>query len=247
VSNAQGNSNALIQGFTIFSTQGDAPSQEDFVIGKKERGLFVVADGFGGSPAGLAAARTACDSVLNFLEREAGDLEATLPFVLRSYFSLAGNVLFNALIHANRSVFNMNKGKTSNERGGTSCVAGFIDEDLMALANVGGCSVFLMRDGKMRELVTPRTYARLRDPLSEDPQYDQAIPLMSMGMSEDLEPEIIEFRVKKGDWLLLQTDGIRSEMRHALLELQRQGVKNVEAKLNQFSYEENATLALIHF
>ena len=237
----------VISGFTLFSTQGSAPSQEDFVIGRKERGLFVVADGFGGNPAGISAARVACDSVLNFLEREAGDLEATLPFVLRSYFSLAGNVLFNALIHANRGVFNLNKGKSANERGGASCVAGFIDEDLMALANVGSCSVHLMREGKMRELVTPRTYARLRDPLGEDPNPDHAIPLMSMGMSEDLEPEIIEFRIKKGDWLLLQTDGVRAEVRTALLELQRLGSSGVEGRLAQFAYEDNATLALVHF
>ncbi len=240
-------SSSLIKTFTLYSTQGKAPSQEDWVIGKKERGLFVVADGFGGMPAGIAAAKTACDSVLGFLEREAGDLEATLPFMLRSYFSLAGNVLFNALIFANRKVFDMNKNKNANERGGSSVVAGFLDEDLMALANVGNCSVWLLRQGKLKELVTPRSYSRLVDPFADDPGLDRAIPLMAMGMSEDLEPEIIEFRVRKGDWLILQTDGVTTQVRETIQELQLKGEMQVESRLNQLQFEENGTLALIQF
>lgn len=236
-----------IKGFTLFSTQGNAPSQEDFTIAKKDRGLFVVADGFGGMSAGIAASKIACDSVLQFLEREAGDIEATLPFVLRSYFSLAGNVLFNALIHANRNVFNFNKGKALNEKGGSSCVAGFLDEDLLALANIGCCSVYLIRSGKIQELVTPRSYAKLCNPMDEDPEAGLAIPLMSMGMSEDLEPEIIEFRVQPGDWVVLQTDGVRSEMRKELLKLHTEQNIKVEDRVSKIQCEDNASFALIQF
>jgi len=106
-----------LQFMSIFSTKGDASVQEDFVLAKKDRGLYVVADGFGGSEGGVNASKLACESVLGFLEKEAGDLDATLPFVLRRYYSLAGNVLFNALIHANRKVLANNKGKPANARG----------------------------------------------------------------------------------------------------------------------------------
>lgn len=236
-----------IRSFTLFSSQGGAPSQEDYVIGKQDRGVFAVADGFGGSGPGARASKTACESVVHFLEREAGDLEATLPFVLRSYFSLAGNVLFNALIHANQEVLSLNKKKSMNEKGGASMVAAFLDEGLFALANIGSCSAWLIRGGSAREIVTPRSYARLSDPFAVDPAPEQSAPLMAMGVSEDIEPEIFEFKVNEGDWVLLHTDGLRAMVREALTELQLDPRSDVEAVLKAMTYEENASCALIKF
>src|SRR6185437_5231275 len=97
-----------------------------------------------------------------------------------------------------------------HEKGGASVIAGFIDGDLLALANVGACSAVLVRGGKTRELVLPRSYARLIDPFG-DPFRSEPIvdaPLMALGMSEDLEPEICEYRVRPGDWLVLHSDGV---------------------------------------
>lgn len=236
-----------LRSVTVYSTQGDAPAQEDFVLAQKERGLFVVADGFGGA-GGTRAARGACESVLGFLEKEAGDLDATLPFVLRRYYSLAGNVLFNALVHANRKVVAGNHGKSANAKGGASVLAAYLDADLFALANVGGCSAWLLREGKITELAIPRTYARLLDPFAADPEPDYAIPLMAMGMTEDLEPEIVEFRVRPGDWILLQTDGIRTEIRE---EFQRLQVEAPDFDAEEFvkarTFADNATFAFLRF
>lgn len=237
----------VLRTMTLFSTKGDSGVQEDFVLARKERGLFVVADGFGGE-GGIRAARTACESVLGFLEKEAGDLDATLPFVLRRYYSLAGNVLFNALIHANRKVIAGNKGLTANGRGGASVLAAFLDEDLFALANVGGCTAWLLREGKITELVVPRTYARLVDPFAVDPHLDFAVPLMAMGMTEDLEPEIVEFRVRSGDWLFIQTDGIRGEIREEFQRLQVESPTfDPEEFIKARTFQENATFAFLRF
>ncbi|MBC7386617.1 MAG: protein phosphatase 2C domain-containing protein [Cryobacterium sp.] len=238
----------VLRSLTLFSTQGDHPLQEDFILAKKERGLFVIADGFGGGDAGGRASKVACESVLGFLEKEAGDHDATLPFVLRRYYSLAGNVLFNALIHANRKVFEHNVSKTANFRGGSSVLAAFLDEDLFALANIGGCSAWLMREGLATELVAPRTYARLVDPFSVDPRPDEAIPLMAMGMTEDLEPEVVEFRIRSGDWLLLQTDGVRAEIRDELQRLQLESPAfDPEEFLRARTFSDNSTFAFLRF
>src|SRR4051812_39855735 len=80
---------------SVYTAKGARPAQEDHALALQEKGIVVVADGFGGPMPGAAASKAACEGVRDFLVREAGDLEATLPFVLRSYFSLAGNVLFN--------------------------------------------------------------------------------------------------------------------------------------------------------
>ncbi|MBC7691381.1 MAG: protein phosphatase 2C domain-containing protein [Methylotenera sp.] len=242
-----------IKASLVFSSQGALASQEDFVLGKKDRGLFVVADGFGGVVPGALASRTACEAVLGFLQKEAGDIEATLPFVLRSYYSLAGNVLFNALVHANRQVLRLNQKKNVHERGGASVIAGFLDEDLMAIAHVGACGAWLFRSGMATELVTPRTYARLSDPFNKEVSDGTAVPLMALGISQDLEPEIVELRVRPGDWLLLQSDGMDQTIREGLLKIQTenltaaQSAETAEAYLKQCRFIDNASASLTLF
>ena len=223
------------------------------MLSNREKGIFVVADGFGGPAAGVSAAKAACEAVHRFLEKEAGDLEATFPFVFRSYFSLAGNVLFNALIFANRKVQSLNQKKGVHERGGASAVAAFMDGDLLALASVGACSAWLLRDGKMSELVVPRTYAKLRDPFSVDPLEQWQVPLMTLGTAEDLEPEIFEYQMKPGDWLLLQSDGLKQEQRQAILGHQlkqlspEKSLEEVSKLLESSHFTDNASLSLVIF
>jgi serine/threonine protein phosphatase PrpC len=149
---------------TTFLSKGQRPSQEDYAIADQQKGIFIVADGFGGPVPGANASKTVCEAIRGFLFKQAGDQEATLPFVLRQYFSLAGNVLFNSLIHANRVLNQGNHGKNINERGGASAIAALIDGDFLALANVGSCGGWLFRDGKKTELVISKSFGRLCDP-----------------------------------------------------------------------------------
>ncbi len=242
-----------IKALTTFTSQGGRPALEDHVIALQSKGIFVVADGFGGPIPGELAARTACEGVRDFLDKEAGDLDATMPFVLRSYFSLAGNVLFNALIYANMKVIAKNKGKNVHEKGGASVLAGFMDGDLLALANVGACTAWLLRDGKSVELVAPRTLGRLREPfLAESPEWLRA-PLTALGMSNDLEPEIFEYRVRPGDWLILQTDGVLPEVREMMSETQTLGlppakaIQEVSIALKGAGYRDNVAASVVLF
>ena len=242
-----------VKAMTLFTSQGGRPALEDHALALQDKGIFVVADGFGGSIAGELAARTACEGVRDFLDKEAGDLDATLPFVLRSYFSLAGNVLFNALIYANRKVIAQNKGKNVHEKGGASVVAGYMDGDLLALANVGACTAWLLRDGKSVELVVPRTLGRLREPFLEESPDSLRAPLTALGMSNDLEPEIFEYRVRPGDWLILHTDGLTSQVREMLVETQARGLspskaaQEIAIALKGSSYTDNVATSVMVF
>jgi protein phosphatase len=246
-----------VQASTTFLHAGSRPDQEDHVLVLEDKRIFVVADGFGGPAPGAKASQTACEAVKNFLFKEAGDLDATLPFELRSYFSLAGNVLFNALVHANKKVKKLNAGKDVHEKGGASVLAGFMDGDLLAIASVGACSAWLFRDGESRELVMPRTYARMVDPFHPDHHADFQVPLMAMGISDDLEPEIFEYRMRPGDWLLFQTDGLNATAREAIATLQtlvlasgrppREALEEALAMLKQGSYLDNAAASLVMF
>jgi serine/threonine protein phosphatase PrpC len=242
-----------IQSICLFSNRGERPFQEDFVVAHQDSGVFALADGFGGPGPGAQAAKTACEEVRNYLVREAGDGEATMPFVLRSYLSLHGNVLFNALVHANRQVLKRNKGKTVHEKGGASVLAAYLDGDLLALANVGACDAWLFREGNAVELVTPRSYARLRDPFGRETRLGETVPLMAVGMAEDLEPEINEYRVRSGDWLLLHTDGISADVWERVRGIQLMGLspeiasEQVTQVLETAQFSDNVSVLLVIF
>ena len=245
--------NIPVQAISTFTSKGRRPTQEDHLLVDREKGMFIIADGFGGQGPGQQAAKIACESVQHFLFKEAGDLEATLPFVLKNYFSLAGNVLFNSLIFANNKVNAFNKGKNIHEKGGASVLAGFIDGDLLALANVGVCSGWLFRDGKSIELVVPRSFGQLRNPFTIDSEMEYRVPLIAIGMYENLEPEIVEYRIRPGDWLVLNTDGIVSQVieQIAVIQNKDQGLagaaQEVGRYLNSIQFEDNASISLVIF
>ncbi len=73
----------------------------------------------------------------------------------------------------------------------------------------------------MKELVVPRDYARLRDPLF--PREEHSAPLMALGLDADLEPEVVELRLQSGDCVLLHTDGIRPSHRDLIFGFSARG------------------------
>ncbi len=238
---------------STFLTQGNRPGQEDHLIVDREKGIFIIADGFGGPIPGAQAAKAACDGIRGFLFKEAGDRDATFPFVLRTYFSLAGNVLFNSLIYANRKLIALNKGKDVHERGGASVLAGYMDGDLLALANVGLCNAWLLREGSAVQLVMPRNFGQLCDPFQSEIPEELRVPLIALGMSVDLEPEIVEYRIKPNDWLILATDGIPRHAQAEILNIQQirlnpdSAIQQINSVLGHLNYSDNGAVSVIIF
>jgi serine/threonine protein phosphatase PrpC len=174
-------------------------ASENHHVSLPAQGIFAIADGIGGAGPGKQAASLACAAAVEFLQREARDREATLPFVLRSYLSLPANVLFNSVVHANRKLLTANEKRNVHEKGAASIIAGFVDRRTLALASVGSLSAWLERDGRVEELLRPRTWGRLQDPRPARGGWLHRLPLVALGVTADLEPEILEFRVQSGD------------------------------------------------
>lgn len=241
--------NLKIQSLCSFSNKGDRMDQEDSYFVNELKRIFAVSDGFGGPVSGLAASKDACDATLTFLSKEAGDEDATLPFVIKKYYSLPGNVLFNAVIHANQKLLQFNEKRTIHERGGASLLAGFMQGEVLALAGVGACSAWLHRGGLAIELVKPRTYSRLIEPFEPDSLEGKDTPLMALGIADDLDPEITETKLQKGDTLLLQTDGVHKEIRTQVFEEIQHGAspKEVLRSLEGAHFSDNATAIIMSF
>jgi len=212
-----------MRGLITFEAGGKREHQEDAFKVNKDRGIAVVADGFGGPVGGREAADKACEGVLDFLQNKVGDLDATLPFEMRKYFTLGGNILFNALLHANHQLMRRNEKFGIHEKGGASVVAGYLMDGVLSVANIGVCEAYLFRQKKVIPLVSPRTYGRFLDPFSrgrDNTGWD--IPLSALGVTDDMQPELVEMRAEPEDWVLFTTDG----MTPVVLEDLQQGILN---------------------
>ena len=199
----------VVKAFGALCNPGPArPLNEDAYLAVPERQLFGVADGFGGSGAGDTAAKQCLEDVKFFVDNGLGDSEVTLPFVYRDYYTAGANLVFNAFLYANARLYEQNKLKHINGRGGASAMFVFFDGDHMTLAHAGLCNAILVRRGRVQTLVKPRSYNAARGVFPGSWNAQWAFPLMAMGQSKDLEPEIQELRVEKGDILILSSDGI---------------------------------------
>jgi hypothetical protein len=226
-----------------FQIQGSTPVQEDYFEINPDRGIFILADGFGGA-LGRQASELVVRSVRQYLEQEAGDLDATMPFELRPYYSLAGNVLFNAISFANQKLIEMNRGKTWQDSGGASLMGGYLEGRLLSVAQVGACRLVLKRGVNVKEVVTSRSLLRQVDPMMEEGPGD-TVPLMSFGTAKSLEPEITEIELRPGDQVFFETSGVKREFRQKVLSLN--GPSGLSHALDGLQTESNASMIWLGF
>lgn len=200
---------SIIHAFGALTDSGPSrPVNEDAYLVVPERALFGVADGYGGQGIGDVAAKKVLEHVRYFLENGLNDSEVTLPFVYRTYYTAGANLVFNAFLYANQQLVADNASHPINARAGVSALFAFFQGRHMTLANVGVCGAMLVRRGRMQPLVKPRSYNGLRGSFQGSWNAKWAFPLASIGHARDLEPEIVELQVEKGDMLILATDGV---------------------------------------
>jgi serine/threonine protein phosphatase PrpC len=203
------NTNVCLRAYATYSDKGSQrPINEDSVYTFTEKNIFGIADGYGGNNIGDVAARHALDYAGQFIKAGLGDSEVTLPFVFRDYLTDGGNLVFNALLFANQKLIDDNRGRHINGRGGASALLTFLTGNKMIVGNVGLCQGTLIRRGRVQPLLKPRSYNALRGVFQGSWNTQWAFPLIGLGHSTHLEPEILELQVESGDVVILSTDGI---------------------------------------
>jgi len=162
--------------------------------------LLVMADGMGGHQGGATASRTAVETIGEVFERNDESYRA---------------MLHEAVVTANRRVY----GKAIEDhalRGmGTTVVALVVAADGSGwIAHVGDSRGYRLRQGKMEALTADHSVVGemlrqgllTRDEAAVHPRRNEIT--RSVGVEAEVEPEISEISVQRGDRFLLCSDGL---------------------------------------
>ncbi len=167
------------------------------------RGLFIVADGMGGHAAGEVASQMAIDVL-------SAELETLNDLSTRD----AAERLSQALKLANRTVYQRTTRELEKSGMGSTASTLLISDTRYLIGHVGDSRVYLVRDGEMRQvtrdhsLVQEQVDAGLLTPEQARHHPQSNVITCCIGMSGDIEPDILAGETRMGDVFLLASDGL---------------------------------------
>ncbi|MCI9270749.1 MAG: Stp1/IreP family PP2C-type Ser/Thr phosphatase [Dorea sp.] len=161
--------------------------------------LLVVADGMGGHKAGDFASKFTVEVVKRELEASRkGKPETILKRIIQT---------------ANRELIEAASQDVKLEGMGTTLVAATVIGNTLHFANIGDSRLYLI-DDNIRQLSKDHSLVeemvRLGGIKAEDARNhpDKNIITRAMGVKEDAEADFYEFHIKRGDVILMCTDGL---------------------------------------
>lgn len=161
--------------------------------------LLIVADGMGGHNAGDYASKFVVQVLKKELEKSREDGPRAM--------------LKKAIASANHQLIAESKTDAKLEGMGTTLVAATVIEHTLYFANVGDSRLYLLND-EIRQLSKDHSLVqemvRLGGLNAEEAKHhpDKNIITRAIGVKEDIEIDFFEYRLKKGDIILMCTDGL---------------------------------------
>ena len=161
--------------------------------------FLAVADGMGGHKAGDFASKYTVNTVLEELEKTPLDKPE--------------EILRNIVGIANHKLIEVAATDVKLEGMGTTLVAGTVIGNTLYFANVGDSRLYLINE-KIRQISKDHSLVeemvRLGGIKAEEAKNhpDKNIITWAIGVKEDVEADIYEYRLKKGDVILMCTDGL---------------------------------------
>ncbi len=208
--------------------------------------LLAVSDGMGGARAGEVASAL----VIGALERELGQETADPDEGIT-------RIISSAVEKANREVWQQAHAEESKQGMGATLTAALIRGGTVHIAEVGDSRAYLIRGRTIRQVTRDQSYAQqlidagvLRaDDIGRFPMKNMI--LQAMGQKENVSVEIGRLELRRGDWLVLCSDGLHGKVKDAEIKFAVLGAKTIEeacTKLvgmaNERGGEDNITLVV---
>ncbi|HEY5666589.1 MAG TPA: Stp1/IreP family PP2C-type Ser/Thr phosphatase [Gammaproteobacteria bacterium] len=186
---------------------------EDDIGCDPEIGLWVLADGMGGYNAGEVASgiavKTTVDLVIEACRREnRGDTEPETGLMRQTI------TLRDAIMRANKIIHQTAQTQPQCEGMGTTLVACLFYDNKISVAHVGDSRLYRLRDNRfeqitmdhslLQELVDRGYYSQEEAARSTNRNY----VTRALGVEANVDVEVQEYDVEKGDYFLLCSDGL---------------------------------------
>lgn len=186
---------------------------EDAFLVEDQARLFLVADGMGGHAAGEIASRIAVDSISEFILHTKED-DGTWPHAYDEHYRRSTNRLMAALRMANTRVLEAMR-KDARLRGmGTTVVACLAEEGTVSVAHVGDSRAYLIRDGQIVRVTNDHSWvfeqvqAGMLTEAEAEKHPLRNVITRALGGALQVTPDASEIEARKGDVLLLCSDGL---------------------------------------
>ena len=184
-------------------------NNEDAFFVMKNDGIYIIADGVGGTNSGEIASRTAVNEVAQYFEEH--------PLVATGKEQICAEI-FTALKKANFRVYDMAQRFPSNRGMATTMVVACIRGKDVFFANVGDSRAYLYERGTLNQLSEDHTYVNAllkAGVISEEEAENHADKNMitkAVGAERYIEPDFYHIELNEEACLMLCTDGLYGEV-----------------------------------
>lgn len=249
----------LSSGRTWTGSDGAEPPDELRNIELGDKGVvFVVSDGMGGALAGDVASRMAVETVREMLtggddgaEGEGGCDEET-PLV---------ECLRNATVYANLAIHHRSQEDTRCSGMGATFTGAAVKNDVLDLVQVGDSRAYVLRGDQIRLATKDQSLVQqlvdvgqISEEEAETHMFRNVI-LQALGAQNDLSPVTGRIRIRRGDILLICSDGLSGKLRaEDMLKIVGQAKGDLAAacsalvdEANHRGGEDNITVVLARF
>jgi PPM family protein phosphatase len=186
---------------------------EDTIAFDPDIGLLVLADGMGGYNAGEVASGIAVKTVVN-LVRESVEREDLSVHDGDSGMSRPSIILRDAIHRANKIIYQTARTQSQCEGMGTTIVAALFFDNKVAIAHVGDSRMYRLRSDKFEQVTMDHSLLQeLVDRGFYSPEEAQRAAnknyvTRALGVEPEVEVEVHEAPVHKGDYFALCSDGL---------------------------------------
>jgi serine/threonine protein phosphatase PrpC len=187
---------------------------EDSACMEPANGFFIVADGMGGHAAGEVASAMAVETVRKTLEAARKEIESFKRAPTDAGRRGIVQLLQSAVLSAHQAVFQRGQHEADKAGMGTTLDVVLIAGPEAFVAHVGDSRTYLVRDGRSSQITTDHTVAEvlvIEGKLTiEEAQVSplRTILVNAIGVSADVGVEMAHVTLKRGDRLLLCSDGL---------------------------------------
>src|ERR687896_744433 len=235
------------------SDGADSPSEMDRLDVGEEGLVLVVSDGMGGALAGDVASRMAIESVREVMTGNDGngcDPESSLVDCLKY-----------ATLQANRAIHYKSLEDSRCSGMGATLTGAAIRHDMLDLVQVGDSRAYVVRGNQVRLATKDQSLVQqlvdvgqISEAEAETHMFRNVI-LQALGAQSELTPVTGRLRIRRGDILLLCSDGLSGKLRaEDMLRVVQEADGDLAAacntlveEANERGGEDNITVVLAHF